>query len=595
MPLNIYPEYPLDELEQLMVDGVKVPFGEFLVYRDIVETLSKSKYDWYVWYSMKLPFHDNSNVKRAKADAELDFIIVSEFGIIVLEVKGGNIFVDQGRFCFKDGRRKKWLNQNPFEQVKGYKYTLMNKVFPNFKHVQFCEAVSFPTTKIAIENTIYDSQLIYSDYTKRNRFKNIEKFFLHIYDYTKNRLERIHPIRFSKLTKSEIDTIINTFNPVVQDTNLFQTHDSLEWLKERNLEILYSLSENPRLMIEGAPGTGKTTMAMAYAEMQVGRKGIYMCWNLLLCGYNAQRFKELNVNIDCITFTQFVVDNLPGVDEGELYYLEPAKFANYIKDTIEHLQNEGTLPNYDYMIIDEAQDLFDRNLHLMMHKLCGDHNGMKQGNIILLYDLDQSFSLFGRDVSDYAYFMKEYFTHFKLHKVRRSAQKTQIRKIAEHIQASPEEWEDVMTHHEYDEIDLRSFQTREQLKEAMEVVINNINDPKSSLKAEDVIVLVQSKVWQRRNNVADLILELGMEELTISNLTLKPTKLQYTTAVKFKGLERKNVILIVDKPNKLTPYEWYIGCTRAIENLCIWQLHNYQEHELIEGKYQLRKVEVEKK
>ncbi|UVD78562.1 NERD domain-containing protein [Myroides albus] len=591
MSLQIYPEYPLDELEQLLINGVKVPYGEFLVYKDIVDALSDSPHDWYVWYSMKLPFHDNSMIKRVKADAELDFIIVSKFGIIVMEVKGGNISVDQGRFCYKDGKRKKWLNQNPFEQVKGYKYTLMNKVFPSFKHIAFCEAVSFPTTMIPIENTIYDSKLIYSEYTKRNKYKNIEKFLMHIYDYSKHKLESIHPIRFSNLTPGEIETIVNTFNPVVSDTNVFQSRDSLAWLKERNLDILYSLSENPRLMIEGAPGTGKTTMAMAYAEMQVGRKGIYLCWNLLLCGYNAQRFKELKVNIDCMTFTQFVIENLPNVNESDLYYLEPSKFAAYIRETIDYLQDSGKLPNYDFMIIDEAQDLFDRNLHLMMHKLCGDHNGMKQGNIMLLYDLDQSFSLFGRDVTDYAYFLKEYFTHFKLHKVRRSAQKTQIRKIAEHIQSHPEDWDDVTTHHEYDEIELRSFDTRDELKYAMEEIIKNINDPSSSLMAEDVIVLVQSKVWQRKNNVADLILEMGMEELTIENLSLKPNKLQYTTAVKFKGLERKHVILIVDKPNKLTPYEWYIGCTRAIENLCIWQLHTYEEHdENSENAYKRRKA-----
>ncbi|EKB03626.1 NERD domain-containing protein [Myroides odoratimimus] len=580
MALKIYPEYPLDELEQLFINGNKVPYGEFLIYGDIVESLSKSPHDWYVWYSMKLPFHDNSKIKRAKADAELDFIIVSKFGIIVLEVKGGNIFVDQGRFCFKDGKRKKWLNQNPFEQVKGYKYTLMNKVFPSFKHILFCEAVAFPTTKIAIENTIYDKNLIFSDYTRRNRYKNIEKFLLHIYDYSKQKLENTHPIRFNNLSKAELDNIVNTFSPMIQDTNVFQSRNSLEWLKERNLEILYSLSENPRLMIEGAPGTGKTTMAMAYSEMQVGRHGIYLCWNSLLCAYNAQRFKASNVRIDCITFTQFVMKYLPGVTERDLLYIEPEKFADYIRKTITHLEEIDKLPNYDYMIVDEAQDLFDRNLHLMMHKLCGNHNGMKQGNIILLYDLDQSFSLFGRDVSDYAYFLKEYFTHFKLHKIRRSAQKSQIRQISEHIQTHPDDWDEVSVHQkEYDEIELRSFYDQVTIKEAMEEVIRSINDPSSSLNAEDVIVLVQSKVWQRRNNVADLILELGMEELTVENLTLKPKKLQYTTAVKFKGLERKNVILVVDKPNKLTPYEWYVGCTRAMDNLSIWQLHTYKEHE----------------
>lgn len=580
MALKIYPEYPLDELEQLIINGNKVPYGEFLIYGDLVQSLSESEHDWYVWYSLRLPFHDNTRIQRAKADAELDFIIVSRFGIIVLEVKGGNVFVDQGRFCFKDGDHMKWLPQNPFEQVKGYKYTLMNKVFPNFKHVQFCEAVAFPTTKIAIENTIYDKNLIYSDYTRKNEYHNIERFLLHIYDYTREKLQSVHPIAFKKLKANDLSYIVNTFSPKVQDTNVFASRNSYLWLKERNLDYLYSLAENPRLMIEGSPGTGKTTMAMAYAEMQVEREGIYLCWNALLCAYNQQRFKERNVRIECMTFKQLIANYHPHVSEKEIYYLKPLSCAKLVKETLEHLEEQNQLPDYDYMIIDEAQDLLDRNLALLIDKLCGDGQGLTQGNVMLLYDLDQSFSLFGRDVTEYAYFLKDYFTHFKLHKIRRSAQKSQIRQIAEHIQESPEEWEEITVHQqEYDEIELRSFEEVEELKNAMVTIIDNITDPSSSLTAEDVIVLVQSKVWQRRNNVADLIVDLQMEELTPDKLTLTPSVLQYTTALKYKGLERKNVILIVDKPDQFTPFEWYVGCTRAIDNLSIWQLHTYQEHE----------------
>ncbi|MBB1149896.1 NERD domain-containing protein [Myroides sp. NP-2] len=580
MALKIYPEYPLDELEQLIINGNKVPYGEFLIYGDLVQSLSESEHDWYVWYSLRLPFHDNTRIQRAKADAELDFIIVSRFGIIVLEVKGGNVVVDQGRFCFKDGDHMKWLPQNPFEQVKGYKYTLMNKVFPNFKHVQFCEAVAFPTTKIAIENTIYDKNLIYSDYTRKNEYHNIERFLLHIYDYTREKLQSVHPIAFKKLKANDLSYIVNTFSPKVQDTNVFASRNSYLWLKERNLDYLYSLAENPRLMIEGSPGTGKTTMAMAYAEMQVEREGIYLCWNALLCAYNQQRFKERNVRIECMTFKQLIANYHPHVSEKEIYYLKPLSCAKLVKETLEHLEEQNQLPDYDYMIIDEAQDLLDRNLALLIDKLCGDGQGLTQGNVMLLYDLDQSFSLFGRDVTEYAYFLKDYFTHFKLHKIRRSAQKSQIRQIAEHIQESPEEWEEITIHQqEYDEIELRSFEEVEELKNAMVTIIDNITDPSSSLTAEDVIVLVQSKVWQRRNNVADLIVDLQMEELTPDKLTLTPSVLQYTTALKYKGLERKNVILIVDKPDQFTPFEWYVGCTRAIDNLSIWQLHTYQEHE----------------
>lgn len=319
---------------------------------------------------------------------------------------------------------------------------------------------------------------------------------------------------------------------------------------------------------------------MAYAEMQVEREGIYLCWNALLCVYNQQRFEEKNVRIDCMTFKQLIAKYHPTVQEKEIYYLKPLACAKLVQETLQYLEEQDQLPDYDYMIIDEAQDLFDRNLAMLIDKLCGDGQGLTQGNVMLLYDLDQSFSLFGREVTEYAYFLKDYFTHFKLHKIRRSAQKSQIRQIAEHIQESPEEWEEITAHQsEYDEIELRSFDEVESLKIAMKTIIDSINDPSSSLEAEDVIVLVQSKVWQRRNNVADLIAELDMEELTRENLTLDPTHLQFTTALKYKGLERKNVILIVDKPDQFTPFEWYVGCTRAIDNLSIWQLHTYQERE----------------
>ena len=38
-------------------------------------------------------------------------------------------------------------------------------------------------------------------------------------------------------------------------------------------------------MIEGPPGSGKTTIAKAYIDRQVGKKGIYLCWNNLLMHY----------------------------------------------------------------------------------------------------------------------------------------------------------------------------------------------------------------------------------------------------------------------------------------------------------------------
>jgi hypothetical protein len=43
--------------------------------------------------------------------------------------------------------------------------------------------------------------------------------------------------------------------------------------------------------------------------------------------------------------------------------------------------------------------------------------------------------------------------------------------------------------------------------------------------------------------------------------------LKYSSILKFKGLEKKNVFLVISKPSELNKYEMYVGITRAILNL----------------------------
>jgi hypothetical protein len=55
--------------------------------------------------------------------------------------------------------------------------------------------------------------------------------------------------------------------------------------------------------------------------------------------------------------------------------------------TIENLEFENKLIPYNFIVIDEAQDLFDRGLDLFINKFSGfNGNGLLNGNSLILYD-----------------------------------------------------------------------------------------------------------------------------------------------------------------------------------------------------------------
>ncbi len=83
-----------------------------------------------------------------QGDGEADFIIISpNRGILILEVKGGGIFIDNGTWCSIDRNRKKHKIKDPFQQAKDSKFALLNffnQIDTSLTKIPIIHGVIFP-------------------------------------------------------------------------------------------------------------------------------------------------------------------------------------------------------------------------------------------------------------------------------------------------------------------------------------------------------------------------------------------------------------------------------------------------------------------
>ena len=98
-----------------------------------------------------------------------------------------------------------------------------------------------------------------------------------------------------------------------------------------------------------------------------------------------------------------------------------------------------------------------------------------------------------------------------------------------------------------------------------------IRDSNNSLKGKDCVLLVESSLL-KDENIDELFMN-DCEPLSESNVTDTSNVLRFTSPLKFKGLEKENVALIVKQPTAINQNEIYVGITRAKSNLKIYVVY----------------------
>jgi RecA/RadA recombinase len=292
-------------------------------------------------------------IRRGRqADGEADFIVlVPGKGIAILEVKGGQIDLQDGRWFSTDSGGARHSIKNPFEQAKDSKYALVNyfkEVQPSLAHVPVVHGVVF-------SDIVFDERLGMSGPRElvidQNGLLQLHRALPRLFDYW-NR-----PGRFDQ---EQLERVVDLLAPTISLAPpllhaLEVANRGITELTQQQIALLNGLRRNRHATILGGAGTGKTVLAVdkACRLAAEGHRVALVCFNTLLRNEIAALFPLLNVEI--LTFHGLVREWMRKAKLPVPGFLDDTWFQEHAAKSLGEaagLVNE----RYDAMLIDEAQD-----------------------------------------------------------------------------------------------------------------------------------------------------------------------------------------------------------------------------------------------
>lgn len=361
--------------------------GEKDMYERIVRDCEASSLTWYMWYdkTFNIPYGGQNEI-------QIDFLLICQEGAIIVEVKGGIIELIRGFFYYSYKGVLREMSRTPFKQAHDYKWALLNNGILNKDQIFVDYVCAFPHSTLDISRDSSQINLSHKLWNKldQDSDNSFADFCLSVIRKNK-RSKRI-------ISKTELQSIVNSLAPSIEDRykySLTSLREVLDWLQIDNLSILEGLRKNPRILIEGGPG--KTTMAKAFIKRHSGLKGLYLCWTGLLASkVRLDLDKERLSSCTVKTFNNYIKE----ITNIELNI----KSDNSQYDVYKLLSKELskiTKVDYDYIIIDEAQDVIDKGVDIVLNELLSSqHNGLKQGRYLVFYDLEQGYNNVSRNLNE---------------------------------------------------------------------------------------------------------------------------------------------------------------------------------------------------
>ena len=526
------------------------------------------------WHAVYQPILRGDRGKKVR---EIDFMLVTREGVIAVEVKGGRVGVRNGQFMhLADGREyleDRPMKEHPIHQAHGCSRAIIDLFqAKEIKHTLVTQMVAFPQCHFG--ETVGENHIIWS----RAETEALGEFMLglirHARSLTNFEVRDLSPSRQEEIARM----LAPTYMPPQHLASLLAGKEHAERRKAENERILDGLQANRRVMIQGPPGSGKSPYAFRYMARQAEKdlKGLYLCWNELLAKRMEQLIaaESLQDNVTVSAFYPFAQRLLSaaGVDASELNFetlrARRQLLADLLAQTVD--KDLGADWQWDYIVADESQDLFHLGIEQVLKgRIRGTRDGLGHGQYLILYDLTSAEDV---DLGDTYTTLLQHAAHYQLAGHYRGTGGDGLNQFIDALDLG----DDPLNGTYGSDVKVVRFGDLRDVPRKVSVELNTMTAGKKNF--DEAILLLHSDYLKPDANGAGALkdeldkMKEAFEFLTPENLASPPTKLRYTSILKYKGLDKPIVFLVLPpqlKWDKKMHHQLLVGASRASVKLCV--------------------------
>jgi len=527
-------------------DDINKSEAERLLYQKLNESFDDN---WIIFHSYSL---EGRNRENKLVDAEIDFLLLNkEYGILVLEVKGGQIKCEDAVW-YQNGIKIK----DPIKQVQSNKYKIIEHLKSYLKAdppLAIGHAICFPDF---FEN---GNKLPRGHEAITITARSIDYLFNAVTSVMKQKKQPDYKID-NKMVRAIEKALIPVFEYGTSICDRFGSEKRKVFnLTEQQCEFLIFISDHKRALIKGCAGSGKSIMAVKKAKhlASQGKSVLLLCYNVMLAEKLAIETKDYP-NITARSYHNFCGEEIDkaGIETGPAATRKDF-FQRELPEKFMELIAERPI-KFDAVIVDEGQD-FREDYWFTINELVAD-----DGYYYIFYDPDQN--IFKSELK-----IPELGTPFILNKNCRNTKKifAKLKKLASmelRINNEAPEGSDIHTFEFHDKSQLRN-----KLSQILHELITNQNLNENQITILGTHQLRHTSLGDDHQIGKFIIRENGPADKNI---------IPYYTCMKYKGLESDVVILLDYEDGRWDePGTKYTAISRAKHLLYILKCIETQEKE----------------